>query len=726
MVARYVDASLTGGTTAAYDPTADEGSRHAGGSAAGYQTLAAAISAATTVDDTIYIRGGTYGPSASQVTYNKVVPCLKYRNPTTGVQEDHLLTFDAGIHGINLSASNINGLEFHISGAGGANYRGLFIDGAVGLKNIDVEVEGWATGLAVYDRNGTGTNHYRRVVLKNSGPFGSLDNADKQINIDVFASFNNTSKALNITSDVTIGQCLIVGGGVGGTNAGIVEVTLTGKVLTIHNILMFGIGYGTNKPSAYPLRCVTDATMNLNAGVVHGNIFRPHGAYGYIKYPGASAGIVDTNIDYNGPINFDDAGFNDCYACFYAADSNHMASSLGYYQAAFDSAGKHFSYFPDDHNIWSPTGVPPLLQAFVAGGHDLGFEGPSSSDLSIIPFTAAVASGTGTLTISNGGTVLNYTHSVETGDNIVDLDISKTATESYGGQNISYLGGVTTAYLQGYLHNRPASTLDIVVNPIAVANSSFDDIYSYCLKDATYNLTTTPLDVEWEPTRLFDEEITQAAAIVASFSGVSPTSYMHARYGYASGAVPYLRSAGIAVALGTEDEIGTLSPMANVFNLSFGHDQYPYYLGEADETAWNALSAGEKVDNAERFANALAAVGKYYGAYFPILLAEGAPAYVLEFIPLFITACATRGIKVMSFAEMVQDLETTHGLTGESWAQSYTTNYAPALAASSAGTGVKWWTGPRPVGLDGEPFSDMDTDVGAVQSTHGAFHPVKL
>ena len=51
-----------------------------------------------------------------------------------------------------------------------------------------------------------------------------------------------------------------------------------------------------------------------------------------------------------------------------------------------------------------------------------------------------------------------------------------------------------------------------------------------------------------------------------------------------------------------------------------------------------------------------------------------------------------------------------------------------SLSSSSPliGIGKKWWTGAEPVGADGEPFSDMNTDIGAIQSTLGPLHPVNL
>ena len=53
-------------------------------------------------------------------------------------------------------------------------------------------------------------------------------------------------------------------------------------------------------------------------------------------------------------------------------------------------------------------------------------------------------------------------------------------------------------------------------------------------------------------------------------------------------------------------------------------------------------------------------------------------------------------------------------------------DYSLQSDAYGIGTGAKYWSGPEPVGLDGEPFSDIDTDIGIIQSTASPFHPVNL
>lgn len=56
----------------------------------------------------------------------------------------------------------------------------------------------------------------------------------------------------------------------------------------------------------------------------------------------------------------------------------------------------------------------------------------------------------------------------------------------------------------------------------------------------------------------------------------------------------------------------------------------------------------------------------------------------------------------------------------------FNTGYNLSQSSALVGAGTKWWTGANPVGADGEPFSDWDTDLGGIQSTHSPFHPKNL
>ena len=53
-------------------------------------------------------------------------------------------------------------------------------------------------------------------------------------------------------------------------------------------------------------------------------------------------------------------------------------------------------------------------------------------------------------------------------------------------------------------------------------------------------------------------------------------------------------------------------------------------------------------------------------------------------------------------------------------------NFELMEPSPAVSTGGRWWTGNNPVGFDSEPFSNIDTDIGAYQSTYGAFHPRNL
>ena len=53
------------------------------------------------------------------------------------------------------------------------------------------------------------------------------------------------------------------------------------------------------------------------------------------------------------------------------------------------------------------------------------------------------------------------------------------------------------------------------------------------------------------------------------------------------------------------------------------------------------------------------------------------------------------------------------------------TDYSLKSNSPCVSAGVKWWSGTNPIGVDGEPFSDFDTSVGAIQSKSGPFHPAR-
>lgn len=69
---------------------------------------------------------------------------------------------------------------------------------------------------------------------------------------------------------------------------------------------------------------------------------------------------------------------------------------------------------------------------------------------------------------------------------------------------------------------------------------------------------------------------------------------------------------------------------------------------------------------------------------------------------------------------------TVSGTTNATLAATLDSNYAPLSTSAAVGGSSKFWTGANQVGADGEPFSDIDTDIGGIQSKHGPFHPVNL
>lgn len=50
----------------------------------------------------------------------------------------------------------------------------------------------------------------------------------------------------------------------------------------------------------------------------------------------------------------------------------------------------------------------------------------------------------------------------------------------------------------------------------------------------------------------------------------------------------------------------------------------------------------------------------------------------------------------------------------------------PSSTSDLIGAGVKWWSGSRPIGSNGEPYPDWDIDIGGAQSKHSIHHPSNL
>jgi hypothetical protein len=53
-------------------------------------------------------------------------------------------------------------------------------------------------------------------------------------------------------------------------------------------------------------------------------------------------------------------------------------------------------------------------------------------------------------------------------------------------------------------------------------------------------------------------------------------------------------------------------------------------------------------------------------------------------------------------------------------------NYAPTVGSPCLSTGVKWWSNARPFDVNGEPYPNVDIDIGAIQSTTNSFHPSNI
>lgn len=676
--------------------------------------------AAASPGDTIWPRDGSvFGPYGQKdLTALKHIRCLPGENYQT--------LFTDGNHGFQVT-SGANGafLTLRVNSGGGTstNKRGVFVNGAaVAGIHFDIEVENWGgatSNHAVQEVSVTGKNYYHRVLLKNSNALVITGISQ----VDVLAAFDVVNQAFVGTGagcNCVVGQMTVLGGG----NSANGVVQNTGGTTTIHNALIGGIGVGTNAATTYPVKN-SSGTMTINAGVVQGNVLNP------ITY--LVSGTVGGSFVQNGQIKFDNPGFGRGYACFYNVDSNNSfaVDGLDLYTAAFAAKGKKYSYFPDDNdNVASNATSEPQVLRLLAAGHELGAENSSSSPLSQSPLNVVSSATAPTLTVSADGNTLTYSTTEGTDDFV--LDISKDTSVEFNSHSVAFFFS-DAAGLGGYLNN--VASLTATVNVDEVGTGNFDDAYTYCLASGTFDISSST-DLEFDPDRWYGEEIDQSIADLTSFDDATIRSFLMARYVYDANALPYLRAAGIEQAIGdttasvTVGQVQSISAMSNVYGLSVSHKDPNTFMG----SDWDSLTAGQKTARAQAVARVFATAAERWGLIFMLRLKDPsggdgvAEAKSIAFAEDFIDECDVLGLNVMGLKQALDDVRARHSVHGESWDIPYTPNYAPLLAedASALGTGVRWWTGAEPVGLDGEPFSDFDTDPGVCQSTHGAFHPVNL
>lgn len=98
-----------------------------------------------------------------------------------------------------------------------------------------------------------------------------------------------------------------------------------------------------------------------------------------------------------------------------------------------------------------------------------------------------------------------------------------------------------------------------------------------------------------------------------------------------------------------------------------------------------------------------------------------------------IEALLSTGVRIIGYDQQAEEMR--QGAIALTANLEYTRDFTdddvawnPVVAQDSQAVeaGHKWWSGANPIGYNGEPFAGLYPDIGAVQSTHGPFHPVNL
>lgn len=703
----FLDGSLAANITDGSYSIANRDDSGSDGNA--YRYLSDAYSAAVSGSDTIYARSGDTPISAvSQVAWGKNVDLLRYNN------EDAWLVGIDGSHGIYATTgTNGSNFDLKLKNGGAADRRAFSVnDGLTDVTIKRIEIDGY-TGSHIYVRQGS-TVHADLVILKNNPLLSTSSHGlfvnDGTLTIDVMLAADIQGEAVkisNASSDVTIGQLAIFGGNNVTTAGARGQATVDSGTLLVHNILC--LNTGMKHTGAYALRN-TAGTFTVNAGIVNGNVHRP---WDYLT----SGTITMTNVLTNQYVDLESVGVEKICASFFAVDSNHGdADSAINIADAFVAAGAKATLLPDDQHGWVVDSKDEKFEYWVNAGMELGCEGDSSSDMSELNPINVEYTGLDTnvtLVVSGNGT--NILVSGDGGD-IIELDTSNDSSGT--GLASKYIALATTgvvARLDG--HADISCTINGTTN-------SWDDAFADIFEDGVYDLSESAQDIAMNRERFFVDEIDVTQEITAALSGQPVVSYFQAIYdGGSADVAARLKARGFTnaiggVATGNASELNILSEGFNIYNLT-ANEQYSYWGG----SDYNKATNGQ--DRLEGFVNVWATAARMYGLWGCFLLhnAEQGAAHDADELGWIIARMKALDIPIKTLGEAAEYYSVNRAGDTVSIESSFSPLTTLASSSEHIGIGTKWWTGANPVGINGEPFSDIDTDITASQSTYGPFHP---
>ncbi len=687
-----------------------------------YKTLNEAIVGAL-ADDVLLMREGDIPADVSAAaTLNKAIDLLRYND------EEAWIVANDNQHGLYMTSS-MSGkrMDVKLKNGGALNKRAIYFNGATNMTCGTLEVKNY-TGTSIY-LTGTATGNTAKEVIINDTPaidatINGLFLNGGEITIDVFEANNvhGDSIKTNTASDICeVGQCSIIGGTNDQTPGARGAVTCTNGSIEIHNILIANIGVASL--STYAV-VHTAGTLTLHEGVINGNVHRP---WDYLT----SGTIGMGNVQTNKYIEFENDNSHLACASFYAVDSNIFDpiypvapynTAAEYITNAFNLANAKCTFLPDDQRTWDAAFKTQYIKHVVNNGMELGCEGESSSPMNEpnpINVAYSGADTNVTLTITGAGSLLVI--SGDAGD-VISCDLTPNSS----------LSGVD--YATPYINKPTTGLITILNNHVDIAcvlngdPASWDDTDSEIFEDGVYSLSTGAKDIAMNRERYFIVDIDETQDQTELLSGAKPVSYFQALYtGGEADVAERLAQRKFVCAIGG-DATGNAAPLniiagttLNKYNLT-GNVQLSYWQGPGYIKATN----GE--ERIRGFIDVWVSMAKRYGVWGCFLVHHagiGSSLDVDEF-DWAISQLRLRGVPVNSLAEASAFYEDY--TNGQVISDSDNFSYAQAQGENSSAVGVggKWWTGTNPSGLNGEPFSEFDTDCGSSQSTHGPFHPLNL
>ena len=715
MATLYVDitaANDTGSAESPYFTELLEASTNA------YQQLETAISAnSLTSEDTIHIAPGTYAATAT-------IGGTNFRRYFVIYGRVYLDGSSAGdVHSIQTAAS---GWLYFLKGSEGAifiikDYTGqaagrqvLFgTPGKFDSREVPIAIVNCpnADAMRVYiNSSAPNPEHYlTHLILHNvdDGPFCDVSVQTLTATI-VNLSTNKVNRPLTLSASqngATINVCQAFFARTG--SRAVFAASSWASVLNIYNAVCVG---GTE-----PHLDVSPIT-NQSAGSGEVNVFNSH-ILASPRFGNTTSGTTDSNVTDDETVISNT--FMDGSVSFMIDDTRYSDSFAGLMSIA-DQRGLKVGWAFDlveDETIATPARWA-LAKKAASNGHEIYIHSTDEANLGNLFALRIQYTGAGTAaSLSISGDTLTTTV-----DSSQDLSytLSDYATVT---ALVTALDAETDYSAETFDRDSTRVGTNLGATSSQYAGNPVTSLFGTVSES---DIKTAAVDIEYDEALFFTRQVAYCATAIQDRTGVKPTSLV-----YPGGRRdPFLdatiESYGASIGRVTQPVSGNeryypddIAPM--------GHTAWPI-----DDIAPLSDSEAERTRKLIGFFNWVKASGAIVGLY-----AHNNAEYSQSAWALALDVAVATDVQVKTLKEQSVDVR-KGARTNNSGFISYSQDQSEAWieyalqnnvvdAVKDAAGGVKWWgDGPRPTGVDGEPFPDFDISVGPTQSKAVPFHPANL